>query len=172
MKITVGTYRGTLDPTNEIIVDNRENLEDLVEKAIKDYGTNGIWLVSIYDDANNRVEQVCCYNGTAIMGSAIKALTKGTMKEINFNALAWETPDHNGRYEYRPDDKHYQEIIDWLNSADKVIWECTENDARCIRRLEWIYNQNHVKATIYPDTKGVSYYFVKSYCYEIPCELL
>ncbi len=42
------------------------------------------------------------------------------MEKLNFNQLAWEAPEHDGKYGYLPTDKYYDEIIAWLKSGEKV----------------------------------------------------
>lgn len=39
--------------------------------------------------------------------------------ELNFNKLAWEAPEHNGKHGYAPADKYYTEIIEWLKTGTK-----------------------------------------------------
>jgi len=87
------------------------------------------------------------------------------MKKLNFNALAWDTPEHNGRYEYQPTDKYYNEIVEWLRSAYEKMWEIA--NIRSVTKRLCLNNSWDVVATYYRDTKGISYIFREHNIFEV-----
>jgi hypothetical protein len=99
------------------------------------------------------------------------------MKDINWNAVAWEMGE-----EFLPGmvvkagctgsevEATYQELVDWLNTRTEVVWETTGKfsgtTTKRLRGCEGTGNYD-VKATFNHKTKGISYYFIESYKFEV-----
>jgi hypothetical protein len=86
-------------------------------------------------------------------------------EELNFNKLAWDSPNHDGEYGYLPTDKYYDEIVAWLKTGTKR-WETTSNGVTTVRMsvpnsvYDVIVNYNH-------KTKMISWIFRKQGVYQI-----
>ena len=87
---------------------------------------------------------------------------KNKEMELNFNALAWNAPEHDGEYGYLPTDEYYTEICSWLRSLD-TRYKTRTGNVTTVRKSQrnciWdvIVTYNH-------ETKMISWIFRK--CYE------
>jgi len=164
--LKLGEYVGSLNnPVNEKIIDTIETANYIIKEMNP---SSGIWLVTLYVD-DECTEQMSCFTKNDAMGNINRFFIKGTMKCLNFNALAWKMPKHGNRYEYQPNDKYYVEIMEWLANGD-VRWENKDENV-ISKRISFLnstlfYSEWDVKLTIYNDTKGISYRFIENYVYE------
>jgi len=91
---------------------------------------------------------------------------------VNFNSVAWYSPRHGDRFEFQPNDKWYNEIIEWLKSATETVY-VIKNDvvqgAKCVTKRLYIpgCGNYHVIASYYPDTKGIFYLFREAGTYMV-----
>lgn len=106
-----------------------------------------------------------------INDKTINEIEDDVYNKINFNALAWDAPNHNGRREYVPENKMYKYIVRWLNTATKTIWDLVsttdENNVSCHKKRLSFDNGIDVIATYYSDTEGIMWYFQKANEYKI-----
>jgi len=163
MKVAVGIYKDSLDnPVNEQIVYKKENGYEAIRKLNP---SSGIWLVSMYNENNERIEQQAVYCEKSVLRCIERAFDKGTMKTLNFNELAYKMPKHGDRYEYQPGDKWYEEVLTWLKEAIETIWTTTDGN-ETTKRLSFgeMYD---VVATWFSDTNGISYIFREAGVYEV-----
>ena len=92
---------------------------------------------------------------------------------LNFNELAWKTPLHDSSYvdtgvfEYRPTDKYYNEIIDWLKTAIRTVWTSRTDNVTTKRLLMPDVPYHHVIAKYNHETKGISWLFREAGTYHI-----
>lgn len=87
------------------------------------------------------------------------------MEKINFNELAWNSPKHENGYGYTPNDKYYNEIVEWLRSC-KRIWRVKEGNVTTTR-LSMENNDYDVIAEFYHENKMISYIFRPSNTFHI-----
>jgi hypothetical protein len=99
------------------------------------------------------------------------------MSEINWNEVAWNMGDEflPGQVvkTQRDGDATYEMLVAWLNTRKEVVWTArgkTPSESHLVtKRLRGCDGTGayDVKATFNAATKGISFYFVECYVYEV-----
>lgn len=79
------------------------------------------------------------------------------MEQLNFNRLAWEAPEYPEGYGYKPTDKYYNEIIEWLKVGE-TIW-ITKEGTVSTKRIRFADSPYDVVASYHHESKMISWIF-------------
>lgn len=86
--------------------------------------------------------------------------------DLNFNKLAWNSPNHCGKFGYLPGDEYYYDIIDWLKTGEvgyKTFGKDASGDDITITGLVFEQEKYRVIVTYYWKNEMISYTLESKY---------